>query len=80
MLNKAFIDAINCSPNELVMGFRPQTPLAILKDILLPPTIPSDDTSLEFLRQLQQHEAQLATDFANARYKRRSDHGRGEGV
>ncbi|KAM6486254.1 hypothetical protein HDV62DRAFT_353447 [Trichoderma sp. SZMC 28011] len=66
-LNNAFVESIGFSPNELVTGFRPQTPLMILREMSVP-SAPEDAPSLEFLRTLRQHEAQLATDFANAIY------------
>ncbi|KAL5085890.1 hypothetical protein Trisim1_012503 [Trichoderma cf. simile WF8] len=66
-LNNDFVESIGFSLNELVTDFRPQTPLMVLREMLAL-SAPEDAPSLDFLRTLRQHEAQLVTDFANAIY------------
>ncbi|CAI6082148.1 unnamed protein product [Clonostachys chloroleuca] len=70
-LNNAFVTALNATPNEVVMGFRPQTPLTILREKL--DGRHDEEAHFSILRKARQWEAEIATDFAAARYKRLFD-------
>jgi hypothetical protein len=67
-LNNTHVESLGCSPNETVLGSRPQTPLMVLRDALSE-GYDIESEPLAELRRLRHCEAELATDFAAARYK-----------
>ena len=71
-LNNAYTAAINCSPNELVMGFKPVTAVDLLHhdDLNIEGNAEPD---LDIIRRLYQHEAKVLIDIAAMFNKGRYD-------